>query len=185
MHLPCRAPRCRCDSALGPAAILSSRLPRRSQRILRDRQRLAVVDRGQVSVIARHGHIQCVDHVDRRFATADDRVDEVVTQIAMRAAVSTRPNSWRQSAFLRLQTLLDSLVVPFFARRGSVFRARCAINRDLPLLLSHCWFRENFPLNVASFRRYDDVRFFARDSHLHGPALPGPGDFDVTVRRVE
>ena len=66
-------------------------------------------------IIAGNCHIQRVDNIDPRFATAQDGVDEVVTEVAMRAAVCPWLNARRQSVLLNLQATLDSLVVAILA----------------------------------------------------------------------
>jgi hypothetical protein len=81
---------------------LSRATQRQSQRILRNLQRFAIVHSGQVTVIAGDSHMQRIDHIDRRFTTAKNGVDKVVTEVAVRAAMSARPNSRRQSVFLNL-----------------------------------------------------------------------------------
>ena len=45
--------------------------------------RFTVVRSGHVSIIAGDSHIQRVDHINRRFTTTQNCVDEVVTEVAV------------------------------------------------------------------------------------------------------
>ncbi len=66
-------------------------------------------------IITGNCHIQRIDDINPWFATTQDGVDEVVTEVAMRAAMSPWRNARWQSVLLSLQAALDSLVVALAA----------------------------------------------------------------------
>src|SRR5690606_21445159 len=72
----------------------------RSQRVLRDGQGLAGLDGREVGVIAGDGHVQGVDDVHGRLAVAEDRVHEVVHEVAVRAAVAAGRDAGGQGVLL-------------------------------------------------------------------------------------
>ena len=66
-----------------------------------------------MGIVAGDGHVQCVNHVNCRFSTQKNGVDEIVRKVAVGTAVSARLNTWWQGVFLDLQAffrrLLESL----------------------------------------------------------------------------
>src|SRR5688572_27643236 len=66
------------------------------ERILWNLHVLAIFSGGQMGIVTGDCHIECIDHIHCGLPAPQDGIDEVIAEVAVRAAVSSRRDTRRQ-----------------------------------------------------------------------------------------